>query len=180
MKRHAANIITLSRIPLSLCLLLPMNKWIFLVVYALCGLTDLLDGMIARKFKLQSALGARLDSVADLFMVGVIVLKLFERGLITYFLPWLIAITVIRLTSMLVVYIKHKKFGVLHTWANKVTGLLLFLVLPLTELISNHIAGWVVTAVALFAALEELFINIKDKTFIPDKRYWFDKKSAQP
>ncbi len=175
MKRHAANIITLFRIPLSLCLLLPMNIGPFLGLYFLCGFTDLLDGIVARKLKLQSTLGARLDSAADLLMVGVIVFKLFEKGMISYFLPWLIAITAMRILSMLVVFLKHKIFGVLHTWANKATGLLLFFVLPLTYLISDKTVGWVVIAVALYAALEELVINIKEKTFHPDKRFWFDK-----
>jgi CDP-diacylglycerol--glycerol-3-phosphate 3-phosphatidyltransferase len=133
-----------------------------------------MDGIIARKFKLQSTFGARLDSAADMVMVGVIVYKLFEKGLIGYFLPWLIVITAIRLLSMLVVYIKYKKFGVLHTWANKATGLLLFLVLPLSYLISDKIVEWAVITVAVYAALEELCINIKQKTFIPDKRFWFD------
>lgn len=174
MKRHAANIITLFRIPLSLCLLLPMKTSLFLGLYALCGFTDLLDGIVARKFKMQSTLGARLDSFADLLMAGVIVYKLFEKGLITYFTPWIIAITAVRLISMLIVYLKHKIFGALHTWANKATGLLLFLVLPLTYLISYTFVGWVVIAVALYAALEELFINIKEKSFLPDIRFWLD------
>lgn len=174
MKKHAANIITLLRIPLSLCLLLPMNIGFFLGLYFLCGFTDLLDGIVARKLKLQSTLGARLDSAADLLMVGVIVYKLFEKGLIVYFLPWIIVIAAIRLISMLIVYLKHKIFGALHTWANKATGLLLFLVLPLTYLISYTFVGWVVIAVALYAALEELVINIKQKTFHPDIRFWFD------
>ena len=174
MKRHAANIITLFRIPLSLCLLLPMETSLFLGLYALCGFTDVLDGMIARKFKLQSTFGARLDSAADLLMVGVIVFKLFEMGLITYFLPWIIAIAAIRILSMLVVILKHKKFSVLHTWANKATGLLLFFVLPLTYLISDTIVCYLTIAVALYAALEELVINLREKTFHPDIRFWFD------
>ena len=174
MKRHAANIVTLFRMPLSLCLLLPMETGLFLGLYALCGFTDLLDGMIARKCKLQSALGARLDSAADLLMLGVIVFKLFEKGVITYFLPWIVVITAIRLISMLVVYLKYKIFGVPHTWANKAAGLLLFLLLPLTYLTSDIKIGWVIIVVALYAALEELYINLKEKTFHPDKRFWFD------
>ncbi len=166
--------ITLLRIPLSLCLLLPMDMVLFLCVYALCGLTDVLDGIVARRFHLQSALGAKLDSAADLFMVGVIVFKLFERGMVAYFLPWIIAITAIRLLSMLVVFLKHRMFGVLHTWANKLTGLLLFFVLPLSYFINDKIVGWVLIAAGLYAACEELFINIRQKTFYPDIRFWFD------
>ena len=90
-----------------------------------------------------------LDSAADLFMVGVIVFKLFERGMVAYFLPWIIAITAIRLLSMLVVFLKHRMFGVLHTWANKLTGLLLFFVLPLSYFINDKIVGCVITSYSI-------------------------------
>ena len=38
----------------------------FYLLYTLCGVTDALDGIIARATKTASAFGARLDSIADL------------------------------------------------------------------------------------------------------------------
>ncbi len=172
MKRHAANIITLLRIPLSLCLLLPMSTGIFLVLYALVGITDMADGIIARRWKAQSRLGARLDSIADMVMMGVIIYKLFEMGAMALIWPWIVGIGVVRIASMIVVYAKHRVFGMLHTWANKLTGLLIFLALPLALLINDPAVWWTVIAVAVYAAIEDLLINIREKTFDPDKKHW--------
>lgn len=41
----------------------------FYVVYTFGGLTDAVDGTVARKLKLESEFGAKLDSVADLLFL---------------------------------------------------------------------------------------------------------------
>ncbi len=173
MKRHAANIITLLRIPLSLWLLLPMNMALFLPLYALVGITDLADGIVARRLATQSRLGARLDSIADMVMMGAIIIKYIEAGIITAFWPWLIGIALIRIASIIVVYVKHRFFGVRHTLANKLTGLLVYLALPFYLFISVSAVWWAVMAVAVYAAVEELVINIREKTFYPDTKHAF-------
>ncbi len=66
----AADLFTLSRIPLAVAFpLVPDREW-RLVVLALAGATDLLDGLLARRYG-GSRFGALLDPVADkLFMVA--------------------------------------------------------------------------------------------------------------
>ena len=60
------NYITLVRLILSVLLFFITNYWIlFLVIYFVCGISDVLDGFLARKFKWQTKTGARLDSLAD-------------------------------------------------------------------------------------------------------------------
>ena len=49
----------------------------FYGVYALTGVTDALDGWVARKTGTASPLGARLDSCADLLFYAVMIGKLF-------------------------------------------------------------------------------------------------------
>ncbi len=172
MKRHAANIITLLRLPFSLALLLPLSTEVFLVLYALVGITDMADGIVARRMKTQSLVGARLDSIADMVMMGVIIYKLFEIGVVALVWPWIVGIGAVRIVSILVVYFKHRVFGILHTWASKLTGLLIFLALPLNLIISHPVVWWTVIAVAVYAAVEDLAINLKEKTFDPDKKHW--------
>ena len=62
-----ANVITLIRIGLAISLLF-IRKYspLFLILYSICGFTDILDGYIARKTKTESNFGARLDTIADL------------------------------------------------------------------------------------------------------------------
>lgn len=41
------------------------NKTALVVVIAFCGITDFLDGFIARKNGLETTIGAKLDSLGD-------------------------------------------------------------------------------------------------------------------
>ncbi|MGK0442614.1 MAG: CDP-diacylglycerol--glycerol-3-phosphate 3-phosphatidyltransferase [Pseudohongiellaceae bacterium] len=79
------NILTLFRILLiPLCVLafyLPYS-WSYTVsamIFALAGLTDWLDGYIARKLNMSTAFGAFLDPVADKLMVVIVLVLLVER-----------------------------------------------------------------------------------------------------
>jgi len=68
MAKHIPNILSISRIPLALMLpflVLLDTRWPFLLVFCLCGATDVLDGMIARALNVQSKTGEKLDSAAD-------------------------------------------------------------------------------------------------------------------
>lgn len=67
MKKCIANIVTGSRIIFSLPLLfVPLLSVWFYVRYLFYGLTDMIDGAIARKTGAVSEFGTRLDTVADL------------------------------------------------------------------------------------------------------------------
>lgn len=62
------NFLTLSRIamvPVIVVLLGNRQYEMALVIFVLAGLTDGLDGWIAKRFGLQSAMGAMLDPIAD-------------------------------------------------------------------------------------------------------------------
>lgn len=100
--KHLANLITLSRIILVLTLFLvePLS-FKFMVLYLFCGFTDILDGYIARKTHTTSALGARLDSIADLFMVVVVLYILLEVVSLPFITFMFIgAITLVRVISL--------------------------------------------------------------------------------
>ena len=77
MRKQIANIITSSRFLGSICLLLcPVFSFDFYMMYLFCGITDMVDGTIARKTKSVSETGARLDSVADVVFVAVCFVKI--------------------------------------------------------------------------------------------------------
>ena len=64
-----ANIITCSRVLFSLILLFTKAfSTSFYALYIMAGITDVLDGIVARKFKLESEFGEKLDTVADIFV----------------------------------------------------------------------------------------------------------------
>ena len=74
---NVADTVTSVRIAATISLIfLPLRSVGFLAVYTLTGLTDVLDGWLARKTGTASDFGARLDSIADLLFYGVVLLRL--------------------------------------------------------------------------------------------------------
>jgi len=130
--RNIPNIITLLRIVLALSLIFihPPLGTPFFIIYCIAGVTDMLDGFLARRISGGSSkLGAELDSIADLILalVGIfIILPVMEIW--DWF--WLIAIgffVVKVLSACITGYIKHKRPLFIATLANKIAALLLFL-----------------------------------------------------
>ena len=128
----------------------------FWVIYFVCGLSDIADGYLARKLGCVSKTGALLDSLADLVFVVCCCFKLIPA---VAFPKWLwiwggviVAIKVINQISALVMY---KKFVFPHTVANKVTGVLLFVGVPLTVFLESIVPMVIVAVVATFAAVQE-------------------------
>lgn len=88
------NLLTLLRfalVPLVAYFLLGGEHGRALIVFFLAALTDLLDGWIARRFKMASALGAALDPIADKLNMFVATVLLGWAGL----LPMWLAIAIV-------------------------------------------------------------------------------------
>ncbi|MCR5399957.1 MAG: CDP-alcohol phosphatidyltransferase family protein, partial [Lachnospiraceae bacterium] len=101
-------------------------------LYIAAGVSDMLDGAIARKTSTVSEFGSKLDTVADFVMVTLCLIKLLPVIHIpTWLLIWIIVMAVIKAVNLISGYVTRKKIVVLHTIMNKVTGILFF-VLPLT------------------------------------------------
>ena len=121
------------------------------------------DGYLARKLGCISKTGALLDSLADLVFVVFCCFKLIPT---LAFPKWLwiwggviVATKVINQISALVMY---KKCVFPHTVANKVTGFLLFVGVPLTVFLESIVPMAIIAVVAAFAAVqEEHFIRTK-------------------
>lgn len=83
------NALTIARIlavpALVACLYLlkgDVARWSAFLIFAIAGITDWLDGHLARRWEQQSALGAMLDPIADKLLVGATLLMLvFDRTL---------------------------------------------------------------------------------------------------
>lgn len=148
----------------------------FYVIYVLTGVTDALDGFIARKTNTASALGARLDSVADLIFYTVLLVKILPVML--QVLPTVIwyvvaGVLLIRVCAYALAFAKYKRFASVHTYMNKMTGASIFvypffLVLPVAVPVA-----FCVCAVAGLASLEELLIHAITKHYPEDTRTIF-------
>lgn len=156
------NLISGSRIFLSLALLFikPLSP-AFYVIYVICGCSDMLDGLIARRTKTTSRLGEKLDSLADIVMIGVLLVILYPIVNPSFgIIAWIIAIAAIRLAAMAVALLKYKTFASLHTYGNKITGLALFLFSFFLSFIHTDLLIYIICALASLSALEELAIEL--------------------
>ena len=152
-----ANLITVLRTPCSIALLFcqfPSPAFYFL--YGAAGITDMIDGAVARKTNTVSASGARLDTAADLVFVAVCLIKLIPLLDIPRWLTgWIAAIALVKGINIVSGYVMGKRFVAAHTVMNRVTGFLLFL-LPLTlRALDIKYTGAAVCTVASFAAAQE-------------------------
>jgi CDP-diacylglycerol--glycerol-3-phosphate 3-phosphatidyltransferase len=161
--RYLANGITLSRIFLA-CILWfvdPLSVG-FYMLYIGCGLSDILDGYIARKTKTESHLGERLDSIADLVMVIIVIVRVYPVIQLpeeAYY--WIGLIILIRCTSLVVVLMKYKTFGILHTYGNKITGLALFIAPLFLLVVPIEGLTYILCLLGTLSAFEELVIHFK-------------------
>ena len=152
-----ANIITVIRIICSVALLLcPVFSPAFYTLYITAGVSDMIDGTVARKTGSVSEFGSKLDTAADFVLVIVCLIKFIPVIRIPMWLIiWIIVIAAIKVINLISGYVMRKELVVLHTVMNKVTGVLLF-ILPLTfTVIDLRYSGALVSAVATFAAIQE-------------------------
>ena len=162
MKKYIANIITGSRAVFSLPLLfIPLSSAWFTILYLFCGLTDMIDGTIARKTNTVSEFGSKLDTVADFVFVVVCLIKLLPMIYIPVWLwIWISAIAVIKIANIAWGFVRRKKLVALHTVLNKATGTLLFL-LPFTlQSVEPTYSFAVVCIIATIAAIQEGYYTI--------------------
>ena len=179
-KWNTADTITSVRIVSSLLLLfLPLRSARFIAVYTFTGLTDILDGWLARKTGTASDFGARLDSVADLLFYGIVLFRFIP--VLWQLLPveiWYVvaAVLLVRLAAYITAAVKYHQFASLHTWLNKLTGAALFL-LPYVLAVSTGIVySWTVCIIVLAAAAEELTIHFCQKEYRADIKSIFQRE----
>ena len=104
-------------------------KWLL----ALSFFTDLIDGFLARKFKVTSILGSRLDSIADDFTIVAAIIGLFvlRPDFIRKELVLIIILLVLFLIQMFLAVFRYGRISSFHTYTAKIAAILqgVFLIL---------------------------------------------------
>ena len=111
--KHVPNLLSLARLALApyvFVLLVRREYRTVLVLFAIAGLTDFLDGLAARKFGSTSRLGAGLDPVADKVLLSGTFLTLALTGAIE---TWVAAVVlgrdVLILVAAVVLYLAKSR-----------------------------------------------------------------------
>lgn len=175
------NQVTLLRlllIPVLWYLAIAQQHTIFGALFTLAGLTDALDGFLARHFNQTSEFGAHFDSLADnILLVSLpawlwLLLPAFVMdnlliigGLFTLFL-----------LSILLGFIKYNAMIAYHTYLNKAATVLFFVFIAHALFFQPNNTLFFITAVNIFlATLEEIAITLSSKRMETDRLSIFRK-----
>ena len=155
-----ANIITCLRIVISIVLLFcPALSPTFYVLYIAAGVSDIIDGAVARRMDTVSEFGSKLDTFADIVFVAVCLIKLLPVVIVPIWLyVWTGIVAIIKVTNIIVGYIRQKEFVSVHSIINKATGGLLFLFPMTITFINLKISAVIVCVVATAAAIHEGYL----------------------
>jgi CDP-diacylglycerol--glycerol-3-phosphate 3-phosphatidyltransferase len=127
---HLPNAISVARIliaPVALWSAWSGNGDLYKGLFTAAVVSDFLDGAIARLFKLESDLGARLDAFADMltYLVLFFAICWLWPGFI-YDRIWLLGAGFILYSIGYVVgFLRFRRLNAFHTWAGKTTAVLM-------------------------------------------------------
>ena len=163
--RQTANLITGSRIAAALLLLLvtPFTG-AFYALYLWCGVSDMVDGTVARRTHSESKIGERLDSAADALFLAVCVIRLApEIRFPAWMWVWIALIAVGKVTPLLRCAVRGKPQPVPHTVLNKLTGFLIFLIPLVMRTVPVIVPASIAAAAATAAAVQDAVVLGTDK-----------------
>jgi phosphatidylglycerophosphate synthase len=182
---YFVNGITLYRLiaaPLLVVLIFSQQLDLFKWLFGFSFFTDVLDGWLARRYKVASKWGARLDSIADDLTIvagitGLIVLKpeFFKQEL-----PVIIFLLVLFLIQTILAFIRYGKISSFHTYAAKISALFqgsfLILLFFLSEPI--YILFYIAVVVTALDLIEEIILVSLLSEWETDVKglYWVRKR----
>ena len=139
MFKHIPNILTIIRfifIPIILRAIFDGNYILGIIFFTVSGLTDVLDGFIARKFNLVSNFGKLMDPLADKLTQISVLAALVNVKIIPV---WILAIVVLKELIMVVgaSFLYGKDVVVYSIWYGKLATVLFYLAIVVTLFIKQ-------------------------------------------
>jgi len=176
------NILSFSRIPLALLLIyiamLETTPWLWVGVYVITAMTDMFDGLLARKFGWQSEFGAKIDGFADITLVLsmlVVVFFVLRLRFAPFVLAMVLVIAAFRVANLLFMRVKFKQFGTMHTTLIRYTAIPIYIIAPFFVLTGQTLDGWVMLilgAILISVAEETLILMVMPELDMNTKTLW--------
>jgi len=163
--KYVPNFLSFSRILLTIPLFfLAPFEWPFMVIYTVAGLTDMIDGPLARKFNLTSQFGAALDGAADVFFALTVVFRVLPVINISNWIAiWIFMVIGMKFLAIAVGYVRHKQLILLHTYLGKFFAFALFLFPIFYSFMEANTVLTVLLMIATTTFLEDIYINATSK-----------------
>lgn len=136
--------------------------WEFILGYVLAVLSDIFDGIIARRLKVSTAQLRQADSWADIGLYLCIAIStwlVYPQVVLDFQIPLLIAIAA-QLTLFATSLIKFRKFPSFHTYTAKVWGITLLIATMALFGFGYAPTLWLVIALCLINSLEEIVMTL--------------------
>ncbi|MBZ0112315.1 MAG: CDP-diacylglycerol--glycerol-3-phosphate 3-phosphatidyltransferase [Thermoanaerobaculia bacterium] len=165
--RNLPNLLSIARIllvPLLVVVLLTKfdgKEFVGLGVFLLAAFTDLLDGYVARRFKLETRLGKLLDPAADKILTGAAFISLVELGVAP---AWMVVVIVSRelAVSTLRSFAAAENIVIGASWSGKVKTVVQVVTIALLIVYERlgefrtlaGIALWIAVVVTLYSGIE--------------------------
>jgi len=167
-----SNLITSIRIilaPIFIIYLINDQLIAGLVVFIICGVSDSVDGLVARIYKQKSTLGTYLDPLADKIILISAFVVLAVRG----FLPsWLTVMVISRdtliLLGVIVLYINNLKIDIKPSLISKITTFLQFI--TVIAVLSNGYITFISFTITYLFYITALFTIVSGLHYM---HYWF-------
>ncbi len=157
---------------------------LFAIFFCINLITDILDGLIARTFHLETAFGAKLDSLADngtyiCAFWGILVFKQAELGeSIWLLLPFLFLFLGGILTSL----VKFKQWPSLHLYSSKIGGYVQGIYFFILFAWAHYpVLYFVAITIGYLSWTEEILVLLKLKKMKSNAKglYWVLKKDKK-
>lgn len=141
--KHIPNILTLIRfllIPVIITLLSRKEYLAAIIVFSISGLTDILDGTIARKFNLITNLGKLMDPLADKLTQLSMLVMLTIQKIIPF---WIVIVVFIKELCMIcgASFLYGKELVVSSKWYGKVATILFYIAIVVSLFLKEYEAA---------------------------------------
>lgn len=185
-KWNIPNLLSLYRLVSFPWLIYVIYSWqekMFLVLLCINIATDILDGLIARAFHLQTKLGARLDSAADwaTYAAAGYGLVQFHWSFITAQSVFLLCFLGFFLLPYILSYARFRKFPSLHLYSSKIGGTIDMIFLLYLFLFGySHLLFLLAFSWGIASFLEQVIVLLLLKELKEDCKglYWVLKEAS--
>ena len=153
--------------------------FVFTILFYVCGISDYIDGPIARRYKLTSELGSFLDSLADelLLLFGLIFIYLLKPGILVNNIPLFVVFLIIYMVERVLFFVLHKGKIRLHLYSGKTFARAYYIFLPVMFYLNNYKPFmYLILLLGIMTLIEHSLIYIKYKEIDPEIKSFINPK----
>lgn len=152
--KYIPNILSVIRILLVFVFIylffVPENIFAAIIVFLIAGLTDVVDGILARKNNWVTTLGKILDPIADKFMQFTVLISFSIKGILPWWFSLPFFLKDIATLVMGAIVIRRRSVAVVSRWYGKLAVCLFYATIVLSVVLEDILAENIVLSIALY------------------------------